>query len=56
VVGYQGAIVYDSSKPDGAPRKWMDSTRINQLGWHATTDLRSGLTKAYQELLVNERY
>ncbi len=55
VVGYQGEIVYDPSKPDGAPRKWMDSSRVNHLGWHAKTDLRSGLSMAYQDFLVNDR-
>ena len=53
-VGYLGAICYDSSKPDGSPRKWMDSTRINRLGWQAKTDLHSGLALAYQEMLERE--
>lgn len=48
-VGYQGQIVFDSSKPDGAPRKWMDSSRLNQLGWHAQVDLQSGLKLAYAD-------
>ena len=55
IVGYQGEIIYDLSKPDGAPRKWMDSTRVNHLGWQAKTDLRSGLSMAYQDFLVNNR-
>ena len=49
VVGYQGQIVFDSSKPDGAPRKWMDSSRLNHLGWHAQVDLQSGLRFAYAD-------
>jgi GDP-L-fucose synthase len=53
-IGYQGKIVYDSSKPDGAPRKWMDSSHINQLGWSAKTDLRSGLLIAYKDFLKRE--
>lgn len=48
-VGYRGQIVFDSSKPDGAPRKWMDSSRLNQLGWHAQVDLQSGLKLAYAD-------
>jgi len=52
-VGYQGQIAFDSSKPDGAPRKWMDSSRLNQLGWHAKVDLRIGLKQAYADFLKN---
>ena len=51
VVGYQGKIVLDSSKPDGAPRKLMDSSRLNQLGWQAKIDLYSGLALAYSNFL-----
>lgn len=47
VVGYQGEIVWDSSKPDGTPRKLMDVTRINNLGWRAATSLDEGLRKTY---------
>lgn len=47
-VGYQGKISFDPSKPDGAPRKWMDSGRLNQLGWSAKMPLDEGLTQAYQ--------
>lgn len=50
-VGYQGEITFDSSKPDGAPRKLMDSGRLNQLGWHATTTLARGLSLAYADFL-----
>jgi GDP-L-fucose synthase len=45
--GYQGKISFDPSKPDGTPQKWMDSRRLNQLGWEAKTDLDSGLELAY---------
>jgi len=48
-VGYQGAIEFDSSKPDGAPRKWMDSSRLNALGWQAKINLERGLSLAYQD-------
>ena len=46
--GYAGNISFDSSKPDGAPRKWMDSGRLNQLGWSAKMPLDEGLSQAYQ--------
>jgi GDP-L-fucose synthase len=51
VVGYRGEIDFDASKPDGAPRKLMDSSRLNALGWHATVNLEDGLTLAYQDFL-----
>jgi len=51
VVGYTGTITFDASKPDGAPRKWMDSSRLNALGWQAKVDLQQGLAMAYQNFL-----
>ena len=50
-VGYTGQIEFDTSKPDGAPRKLMDSSRLNALGWQAKVDLQHGLTKAYANFL-----
>ncbi len=50
-VGYQGQIKTDTSKPDGAPRKLMDSARLNALGWSAKVDLQAGLALAYQDYL-----
>ena len=49
--GYVGKISFDPSKPDGTPRKWMDSTRLNQLGWRAKVALKQGLQEAYREFL-----
>jgi GDP-L-fucose synthase len=46
-VGYEGRISFDISKPEGAPRKWMDSSRLNHLGWRAEVDLEQGLSKTY---------
>ena len=48
-VGYSGAITFDTSKPDGAPRKWMDSSRLNALGWSARVGLEAGLHCAYTD-------
>lgn len=45
IVGYKGQILFDSSKPDGTPRKLLDVTKINRLGWKASTPLRDGLEK-----------
>jgi GDP-L-fucose synthase len=53
VVGYQGSIDFDITKPDGTARKLMDSGRLNSLGWQARVNLKAGLTKAYQDYLVN---
>jgi GDP-L-fucose synthase len=50
-VGYQGAIIYDPSKPDGTPLKRVDVTRMSKLGWNATTKLEDGLKKAYAAFL-----
>ena len=50
-VGYTGQLVQDTTKPDGAPRKWMDSSRLNALGWQAKVDLEAGLTLAYADFL-----
>jgi GDP-L-fucose synthase len=49
VVGYSGQIVYDSSKPDGTPRKLMDVSLLASAGWQATTPLSTGLASAYQD-------
>jgi GDP-L-fucose synthase len=51
VVGYTGLVTYDVTKPDGTLRKWMDSSRINSLGWQAKVNLSQGLILAYQDFL-----
>ena len=48
VVGFKGSIQWDTSKPDGTPRKLLDVSRINKLGWRSTKDLRSGITETYK--------
>ena len=48
VVGYRGRIEFDRTKPDGTPRKLLDVSRVGALGWRATTDLRTGIEKAYE--------
>mgnify|MGYP000134419796 CR=1 FL=1 len=54
VVGYEGEIVYDASKPDGTPRKLVDVSRINGLGWNAGIPLAEGIRSTYQWFLENE--
>ena len=51
VVGFQGQIVWDKSKPDGTPRKLLDSSRIFALGWKPKIDLETGLARSYQDYL-----
>jgi GDP-L-fucose synthase len=52
-VGYSGEIKFDASKPDGAPRKLMDSERLNSLGWKPQVDLKNGLKNAYADFLAH---
>jgi GDP-L-fucose synthase len=53
VVGYQGFIEFDPTKPDGIAKKLMDSGRLNALGWKAQVNLKDGLFLAYQDYLAN---
>ncbi|SFD09908.1 GDP-L-fucose synthase [Bacillus sp. UNCCL81] len=52
VVGFEGEIVFDITKPDGTPRKLVDTTKVNSLGWTAKTSLDEGLVKAYAAFLA----
>ena len=54
VVGYHGRIAFDASKPDGTPRKLMDSSRLNAMGWRAKVGLEDGLGRAYQDLMTQK--
>jgi GDP-L-fucose synthase len=53
VVGFKGELVYDTSRPDGTPRKLVDTTKLAGLGWRAKTPLREGLAKAYEDFKRN---
>lgn len=53
VVGYEGRVAYDTTKPDGTPRKLLDVSRINALGWRATTTLDAGLAATYDWYLAH---
>jgi len=55
VIGYEGSIAFDPAKPDGSPRKLMDSSRLNSLGWQAKVGLEEGLALAYNDFLLNKR-
>lgn len=52
-VGYEGRIVWDSSKPNGTPRKLLDVSKAAALGWHYTTELPEGIRLAYADFLNN---
>ena len=54
VVGFNGRIVFDSSKPDGTPRKLLDVSRLAALGWRASTSLRDGVLRAYADFAAKE--
>ncbi len=53
IVGYTGTLSFDTSKPDGAPRKLLDSSKLRDLGWTARTSLRVGMAATYADFLVN---
>jgi GDP-L-fucose synthase len=55
IVGYQGEIAWDTSKPDGTPRKLLDSSRLLALGWRPQVDLETGIRRAYEDFLKEER-
>jgi GDP-L-fucose synthase len=54
IIGYQGAIRWDTSKPDGTPRKLMDTSRLHELGWKPEVDLEHGIRLAYEAFLANQ--
>lgn len=53
VVGFEGEVLWDTSKPDGTPRKLLDSSRINSLGWKPKVKLKDGLNKTYKWFMDN---
>ena len=54
VVGFSGELVFDTTKPDGVPRKLMDIGKLNQLGWKPQYALKTGLEHAYQWFVTNQ--
>ena len=54
VVGFEGELLFDTSKPDGAPRKLLDVSRLSELGWKARTGLREGIESTYRWFLENQ--
>ena len=56
VVGFKGKIIYDSTKPDGTPRKLMDVSRMTELGWKYKTELQEGIELTYKWFLNNSNF
>jgi len=54
-VGFKGEIAYDSTKPDGAPQKLLDVSKLNSLGWKAKTSLEAGAAVAYADFLAKQK-
>jgi GDP-L-fucose synthase len=52
VVGFDGDLVFDTTKPDGTPRKLMDVSRLNGIGWRARTSIEVGLAAAYRDFIA----
>ena len=55
VVGYEGKLTFDTEKPDGAPRKLIDVTRLKKMGWESSVDLKEGLDKTYEWYRTNNK-
>jgi GDP-L-fucose synthase len=53
IVGYKGEIIFDTTKPDGTPRKLMDNTKLHSLGWNYSIPLREGIQRVYAEKFIN---
>lgn len=53
IVGYEGSIIFDTSRPDGTPRKLLDVSKLNKMGWKATVQLEDGIKAVYQEVKNN---
>ena len=54
MIGHKGTINWDTTKPDGTPRKLLDVSKLHKLGWKAEIDLQYGIESAYQWFLENE--
>ena len=54
IIGFKGELVFDETKPDGTPRKLLDVSKLNKLGWHYTTELPDGIAKTYDDFLHTE--
>jgi GDP-L-fucose synthase len=53
ITSFEGKLTFDTSKPDGTPRKWMDSSRLLSTGWKPRVEIEEGLRSAYADFLSN---
>ncbi len=53
-VGFKGRLVFDNSRPDGTPRKLLDVTRINTMGWHPQIQLKDGIAQTYKWFIQSQ--
>lgn len=56
IIGFKGELIFDTSKPDGTPRKLMDVSKLHSLGWKHTTELEAGIHLAYEDFKKNVKY
>ena len=56
IIGYEGRIEWDASKPNGTPRKLLDVSKTTQMGWKYKTELEDGIRLAYEDFLQNEQH
>ena len=49
IIGFEGEVKFDTTKPDGTPRKLMDVTKINKMGWKYSIELKAGITSVFEE-------
>jgi GDP-L-fucose synthase len=56
VIGFVGEMTFDPSKPDGTPLKRLDVSKLNDLGWHASTSLKEGIRKTYEWFLTHRQH
>ena len=54
ITGYEGEVLFDSTKPDGTPRKLMDVSKLHSKGWHHKIELRDGIKLAYEDFLAHQ--
>ena len=55
ITGFKGDLIFDTTKPDGTPRKLLDVTKLNNLGWHYKTELKDGIQLAYDDFLQQQQ-
>ena len=55
IINYNGKLIWDKDMPDGTPKKLMDSSKLNSMGWRKTIDLKEGITLTYNWFIENKK-